>query len=287
MPPRAASAHPHARGAGTAAVLTGGGGRSLSGPGSAPHVRGAQRTSGGRGDIENDALNALLDVSGGGEEELDREATDEPVQKLAPAVLNLLTIEGRIAGAAASAALSKGEAVSARPPENVVVQGPRAVEAWSRGFCETFKMEQLCAPAGVPVTASKKRKSRASDAPVTGRAGLETPAARAELSTCIYSRVRSDLFLPANDCKALASAWLTDKGFTFSEDDFNGWWNAFAHNHAVKRAVAARSSVVTRIKEAIWTTYGTRPRSAPSLLSGATHATPRSRGPAPGHGRCR
>ena len=179
-----------------------------------------------------------------------------PVQKLSATALQMFSKAGRHAGGLATTAACKGEPITFSAPADVCAAGPAAVQAWQLGFLETFKEQEPLSPASVLVTAIKKRKSSAVvSEPVSGRAGLESSAAKAELSLCVYAHVRSCLFLPKDDCKSAVSAWLMDKGYSYAEDEYNSWWNTFGHSAAVKKAISARASTVLRIKESIWKTY--------------------------------
>jgi hypothetical protein len=199
--------------------------------------------------------NAARGGSGDDDEDDSGSEEDAPVLKLSKPALEAFRTRGKFAGLKGTTVAAKGDDVDFDPPAEVSTAGPAAVDAWYSGFNDTFKLQPQPTAAGVLATAAKKRKSGQRDEPVTGRAGLDSQGAAAELSLCVHANVRSALFLPADDFKSAVSAWLLDKGYTFTDEEYNTWWSTTGHNGAVKRAITARASLVSKIKEAIWFSY--------------------------------
>jgi hypothetical protein len=217
------------------------------------------------------------------------------LQKLSPEDEQWYNAMGRVAGHKANSALCKGDDVEFSPPDDVKDEGAGAVAAWRGGFMATFKPGSDTSPSGVPLTAARKRRrSSDPDEPKGGLAGLESAGAKAELSQCVYEHVRLFLFLPKDDCKADIKSWFIDKGYTFSDAEYDTWWlksTDGGHYQANKKGIAARASVVAKVKEAIWREYSasrharcvarpidacTRPQLAGSHWSTMTPLTRRS-----------
>ena len=189
-----------------------------------------------------------------------------PVQKLSPVDEQWFNAQGRHAGHLANSAACKGDVVVFSAPDDVKSDGAEAVAAWRAGFMAAFKPAEATTPAGVPVTAARKRR-RSSDPeePRDGRAGLESAGAKAELSLCVYEHVRRELFLPSDDLKAAINTWLKSKGYTYEDAEYDAWWikaNDGGHFQANRKAIAARASVVAKIKEALWRQYSASRRIA-------------------------
>jgi hypothetical protein len=162
---------------------------------------------------------------------------------------------GRHSGHKAKSAELKGEDVDFNPPEEVTEEGPEAVKVWRAGFTSVFESVPDKSPAGIPVISSKKRKSKEADEPLEGRAGLDSAPAKAGLSQCVYDFVRRHLFLPKDDCKKTVDTWLKAKGYTYTPEEYDAWWLTYGHDAANKKGIAARASVVAKIKDAIWREY--------------------------------
>ena len=196
---------------------------------------------------------------------LDGAASDLPLKQLSVDE-QWFDAQGRHAGHRANSAAFKGDVVDFSVPDDVRSDGAEAVAAWRAGFMATFKPAEDTTPAGVPVTAARKRR-RSSDPeePRDGRAGLESAGAKAELSLCVYEHVRRELFLPSDDLKAAINTWLKSKGYTYEDAEYDAWWikaNDGGHFQANRKAIAARASVVAKIKEALWRQYSASRRIA-------------------------
>ena len=169
--------------------------------------------------------------------------------------------QGQLAGSAAQSALAKGDKVTAEDseaPANVAAAGEDAVEAWQTGFMSCFKFEPNKYAPGVPLTTSRKRKSKDLDEPKEGRAALESDRGKADLSAFVYHHVREEFFLTKDGCKTELYLWLTDKDRRYlidEDDEYNPWWIEVGQRAVIKKSISARASIMARVKECIWREY--------------------------------
>ena len=169
--------------------------------------------------------------------------------------------QGQLAGSTAQSALAKGDKVTAEDseaPANVAAAGEDAVEAWQTGFMSCFKFEPNKYAPGVPLTNSRKRRSKELDAPKEGRAALESDSGKADLSAFVYHHVREEFFLTKDGCKTELFFWLTDKDRDYlidADTEYDPWWIEVGQRAVIKKAVTARASMMTRVKECIWREY--------------------------------
>jgi hypothetical protein len=177
--------------------------------------------------------------------------------------------KGEHAGASARSAEARGSPVGdMEPPADVTDAGGEAVAAWCEGFMACFKMPVDDSPAGVPLKAAKRRKASIEPAAVKeGRAGLDSAAAKAELSAFTYQHVRKELFLEKDGGKHDLFMWLTDKerGYTFLDPEYDAWWSAYGCQAVKDKAVTARASLKGKVKEAICRRYSASPPTHPVL----------------------
>ena len=167
---------------------------------------------------------------------------------------------------AATAAALAGREFSVDVPFSVSEAGDDAELEWLAAFRENFQTPSNTArrPAvqeisNVPLQQSKKKRKQSTE-PLVGVPGLMTSQARDVVTKVSTKTVRESFYLPPpEDCKeGVATALYDTTFFTFTEQDFEQWWETSGWQQVKASAKSCRYYLTRRVKEGLFTSYGTR-----------------------------
>jgi hypothetical protein len=115
-----------------------------------------------------------------------------------------------------------------------------------------------------------KPKRRRVTAAAPNKHGLDglNESAEPRVSAVIYAFVRTEFFIPDDHVCSVACACLKEDGFTFTDEEFEKWWEDKGHRLALQKAKSARHLTVDALKQAVWLAHG-----APAACVRALFAT--------------
>jgi len=143
---------------------------------------------------------------------------------------SLWTTKGRLAGYAASMLVRQNAPFDPREPPDVTAAGADAVREWTNAFAanliapRSHSTVEHVVVAGLVQTRKKKRKRTGVEENKSGKAGLKASAAK-YTSKVVYAAVRTNFFLPEDECKSETRTYLASTGgdnppsFDFTEDE--------------------------------------------------------------------
>jgi hypothetical protein len=222
------------------------------------------KASGPAGAARGDPLGS---DSAGGESEQERAIVTVPVP---PPPLSKWAIKGQLAGKVATAQAHAGREFSVDVPFSVSEAGDEAEVEWLTAFHASFQTPAITPgrPAAQDITNAlalpSKKKRKASTEPLVGVTGLMTTQARDVVTKVSTKTVRESFYLPSSDdCKQLVESALFSAGeFSYSEADLDQWWLSNGFQSLKSSAKTCRYDLTRRVKEGIFTSFGTCPARA-------------------------